>query len=111
VAIGHYITWQSLSYTVCESAGRRIEEFALWLRGQAMVQATVERLICGNPGDVRPVGAGVSELRIHYGPGYRVYFQQRGSMLVILLAGGDKSTQAKDIKSAQDLARNFMEDQ
>ena len=54
---------------------------------------------------------GVSELRIHYGPGCRVYFQQRGSMLVILLAGGDKSTQAKDIKSAQDLSRNFKEDE
>ena len=56
-----------------------------------------------------PLGREFSELRIHYEPGYRVYFQQRGSMLVILLAGGDKSTQAKDIKSAQDLARNFKE--
>jgi len=88
-----------------------------WLRGlrdlraKAFIQARIERVICGNPGDVRPVGAGVSELRIHYGPGYRVYFQQRGSMLVILLAGGDKSTQAKDIKSAQDLAQNFKEDE
>ena len=96
---------------------RRTEVFARWLRGlrdlraKAFIQARIERVICGNPGDVRPVGAGVSELRIHYGPGYRVYFQQRGSMLVILLAGGDKSTQAKDIKSAQDLARNFMEDE
>ncbi|MFM8277179.1 MAG: type II toxin-antitoxin system RelE/ParE family toxin [Cyanobium sp.] len=76
-----------------------------------MVQARVERLICGNPGDVRAVGAGVSELRINYGPGYTVYFQQQGSMLIILLAGGDKSTQAKDIKSAQDLARNYKEDE
>jgi len=97
---------------------RRTEEFARWLRGlrdlraKAFIQARIERgVISGNPGDVRPVGAGVSELRIHYGPGYRVYFQQRGSMLVILLAGGDKSTQAKDIKSAQDLAQNFKEDQ
>jgi putative addiction module killer protein len=79
-------------------------------QGQGVLQARIERFICGNPGDVRPVGAGVSELRIHYGPGYRVYFQQRGSMLVILLAGGDKSTQAKDIKSSQGLARNFKED-
>jgi putative addiction module killer protein len=75
-----------------------------------LVQARVERLICGNPGDVRPVGAGVSELRINYGPGYRVYFQQRGTVLIILLAGGDKNTQAKDIQSAIDLARNFKED-
>ncbi len=58
-----------------------------------------------------PLGAGVSELRIKYGPGYRVYFQRRGSMLVILLAGGDKSTQANDIRTAQDLARNLKEDE
>jgi putative addiction module killer protein len=95
---------------------RRTEEFAGWLRGlpdlraKAFIQARIERVICGNPGDVRPVGAEVSELRIHYGPGYRVSFQQRGLMLVILLAGGDKSTQIKDIKTAQDLARNFKED-
>ena len=97
-------------------AVRRTEEFARWLRGfrdlraKSLVQARVERLICGNPGDVRPVGAGVSELRINYGPGYRVYFQQRGTVLIILLAGGDKNTQAKDIQSAIDLARNFKED-
>jgi putative addiction module killer protein len=96
---------------------RRTEEFARWLRGlrdlraKAFIQARIERIISGNPGDVRPVGAGVSELRIHYGPGYGVYFQQRGSMLVILLTGGDKSTQAKDIKSGQVLAQNFKEDQ
>ena len=95
---------------------RRTDEFARWLRGlrdlraKAIVQARVERLICGNPGDVRPVGAGVSELRIHFGPGYRIYFQQRGALLIILLAGGDKSTQAKDIKAAIDLANNYTED-
>ena len=75
------------------------------------MQARIERLICGNPGDVRPVGAGVSELRINHGPGYRVYFQQRGTVLIILLAGGDKSTQAKDIQTALELARNFKEDE
>jgi putative addiction module killer protein len=75
------------------------------------VQARIERLICGNPGDVRPVGAGVSELRINHGPGYMVYFQQRGKVLIILLAGGDKSTQAKDIQTAIELARNFKEDE
>ena len=94
---------------------RRTEEFAQWLRGlrdlraKAFIQARIERVICGNPGDVRPVGAGVSERRIHYSPGYKVFFQQRGSMLIILLAGGDKNTQAKDIQSAQDLARNVKE--
>jgi putative addiction module killer protein len=59
----------------------------------------------GNPGDVRPVGEGVSELRIHYGPGYRVYFVQRGSLLIVLLCGGDKSSQAGDIASALKLAK------
>jgi putative addiction module killer protein len=99
------------------TALRRTDEFARWLRGlrdlraKAIVQARVERLICGNPGDVRPVGAGVSELRINFGPGYRVYFQQRGAVLIILLAGGDKSTQAKDIKTAIDLANNYKEDE
>ena len=96
---------------------RRTDEFALWLRGlrdlraKAIVQARVERLISGNPGDVRPVVAGVSELRINFGPGYRVYFQQRGAVLIILLAGGDKSTQAKDIRTAIDLANNYTEDE
>lgn len=61
----------------------------------------------GNPGDVRPVGEGVSELRIDYGPGYRVYFVQRGSELVILLAGGDKRTQDQDIQTALELARHI----
>ena len=96
---------------------RRTDEFARWLRGlrdlraKAIVQARVERLISGNPGDIRPVGAGVSELRINFGPGYRVYFQQRGAVLIILLAGGDKSTQAKDIRTAIDLANNYTEDE
>jgi putative addiction module killer protein len=99
------------------TALRRTDEFARWLRGlrdlraKAIVQARVERLISGNPGDVRPVGAGVSELRINFGPGYRVYFQQRGAVLIILLAGGDKSTQPKDIRTAIDLANSYMEDE
>ena len=96
---------------------RCTKELARWLRclrdlrAKAFIQARLERLICGNPGDVRPVGAGGSELRIHYGPGYRVQLHQRGSLLVILLAGADKSTQAKDIKSALDLALYFKEDE
>lgn len=92
---------------------RKTEVFAAWLDGlrdihaRARVQARVERLAAGNPGDVKSVGEGVSELRIDYGPGYRVYFRKRGRELVILLAGGDKSSQAGDIKMALRLARNL----
>jgi putative addiction module killer protein len=67
----------------------------------------LDHLAMGNPGDVGPVGEGVSELRINYGPGYRVYFSQGGRVLVILLGGGDKSNQARDIKTALRLARNL----
>lgn len=67
------------------------------------------RLASGNPGDVKPVGEGVSELRIDYGPGYRVYFVRRGGALIILLAGGDKSSQARDIRIAMALARDLEE--
>ena len=94
---------------------RKTDAFAEWLDGlcdilaRARVQARIERLAAGNPGDVAPVGEGVSELRINYGPGYRVYFKQRGRELVILLAGGDKSTQARDIKTALRLARDLSE--
>lgn len=90
---------------------RKTEVFARWLdglqdtRGRARVLARIERLAEGNPGDVSPVGEGVSELRIHYGPGYRVYYRKRGGRVVILLAGGDKSSQARDIRTALRLAR------
>ena len=67
----------------------------------------IERLAAGNPGDSKPVGAGVAELRIDYGPGYRVHFTKKGREVVILLAGGDKATQASDIKNALRLARNL----
>jgi putative addiction module killer protein len=67
----------------------------------------IRRLSLGNPGDVRPMGEGVSEMRIDYGPGYRVYFASRGEQLIILLAGGDKQSQARDIKAARALARNL----
>jgi len=70
--------------------------------------ARIERLTTGNLGDVKPVGEGVSELRIDYGPGYRVYYKQYGGCLVILLAGGDKRTQARDIKTALRLAGNLQ---
>lgn len=94
---------------------RKTDVFAEWLdslsdlRGRARIQARIERLAVGNPGDVAPVGEGVSELRISYGPGYRVYFKRRGRALVVLLAGGDKSSQARDIKTALRLARDVSD--
>ena len=92
---------------------RKTEIFAQWLdglrdvRARARVQVRVERLAAGNAGDVEPVGEGISEMRIHYGPGYRVYFKKHGRDVVILLAGGDKRTQSADIKTALRLARNL----
>ena len=92
---------------------RKTDIYAEWidnlrdLQGRARILVRVERLAAGNPGDVMPVGSGVSELRIHFGPGYRVYFTQRGQDLVILLAGGDKSSQATDIQTALQLAKNL----
>lgn len=74
---------------------------------QTRIQARVRSAELGNFGDCEPVGEGVSEMRIHYGPGYRVYFVQRGMEIVILLAGGDKSTQDKDIKTALNLVRQL----
>jgi putative addiction module killer protein len=92
---------------------RQTETFARWFarlrdrRAQRRVQARIDRLQIGNAGDVRPVGEGVLEMRIDYGPGYRVYFVQRGVALVILLAGGDKGTQPRDIVLAHKLARDL----
>lgn len=91
---------------------RQTEVYADWFanlrdrQARARIDVRIRRLSLGNPGDVRPVGEGVSELRIDHGPGYRVYFVQRGSALVILLAGGDKRTQDQDIQIALELARN-----
>jgi putative addiction module killer protein len=73
-------------------------------RAAMRIQARIDRAEDGNFGDCSPVGEGVSEMRIHYGPGYRVYFVKRGMEIVVLLAGGDKSTQGKDIKTAMQLA-------
>lgn len=90
---------------------RQTETFSSWLkdlrdlRGKAKIVARIQRLEDGNPGDVAPVGDGVSEMRIHFGPGYRVYFVNRGGELVMLLCGGDKSSQARDIEAAKKLAR------
>lgn len=92
---------------------RKTEQFALWIdtlrdmKARARIQARIERLALGNPGDVKPVGSGVSELRIDYGPGYRVYFTKVGRAIIILLVGGDKSSQSQDIKNAVLLACNL----
>jgi putative addiction module killer protein len=91
----------------------RSSTFDRWLtklrdrRAAARVLVRVTRLASGNPGDVRPVGAGVSELRIDYGPGYRVYFLQEGERLILLLCGGDKSTQGDDITTAHRIAEQW----
>jgi len=77
------------------------------IRARVRIQARIDRAGLGNFGDCELVGEGVSEMRIHYGPGYRVYFAQRGFEVVILLAGGDKSSQPKDIKRALELARRL----
>lgn len=92
---------------------RQTDEFARWFdslrdrQARARIDARIRRLSLGNPGDVKPVGEGVSELRIDYGPGYRVYFVQHGQTVIVLLAGGDKRTQDADISTARDLARNL----
>ena len=90
---------------------RQTEAYAQWFdglrdrRARARIDVRIRRISLGNLGDVKPVGEGVSELRIDYGPGYRVYFTRQGSTLIVLLAGGDKRTQNRDIKTALDLAR------
>ena len=92
---------------------RRTERFDTWLaalrdsQARARILNRMDRLALGNPGDVRPVGEGVSELRIDYGPGYRVYYVQHGRGVVILLCGGDKRNQARDIEMAKALARQL----
>jgi putative addiction module killer protein len=79
-------------------------------RARTMIATRLMRLAEGLPGDVEPVGDGVSELRIHYGPGYRVYVQRRGRLLLVLLCGGDKSSQARDIVAAKKLAKEWSEE-
>ena len=92
---------------------RQTEVFASWFarlrdrQARARIDVRIRRLSLGNPGDVRPVGEGVSEPRIDYGPGYRVYFVPRGAQVVILLAGGDKRSQNQDIQTVLELARNL----
>ena len=92
---------------------RKTNVYAEWidnlrdLQGRARILVRVERLASGNPGDVKAISGGVSELRVHFGPGYRLYFSQRGDDIVILLAGGDKRTQTRDIQTALQLAKNL----
>jgi putative addiction module killer protein len=78
-------------------------------QAKARIAARIDRLAVGNPGDVKPVGSGVSEMRIHYGPGYRVYFAQRGWKVVVLLCAGDKRTQDTDIKRAIEIAASWKD--
>lgn len=95
---------------------RETEDYAAWFadlkdeRARAKVLVRVRRLALGNPGDVKPVGEGVSEMRISYGPGYRVYFAKLGAVVAVLLGGGDKSTQNTDIKAAIALAKKVKKD-
>jgi putative addiction module killer protein len=92
---------------------RQTVEYSEWFAGlrdrvaKARIDIRIRRLSLGNPGDVKPVGDGVSELRVDYGPGYRVYFIQQGAVVIVLLAGGDKSTQGSDIKAAKKRAREL----
>ena len=94
---------------------RQTPEYAAWFAtlrdrvAKTRIDIRIRRLSLGNPADAKPIGDGVSEVRIDHGPGYRVYFVQRGSVLVVLLAGGDKSTQVQDIRKAKTLARNLKE--
>jgi putative addiction module killer protein len=94
---------------------KQTETFRKWRtklkdeRARTAIALRLTRLAYGHVGDAEPAGQGVSELRIHYGPGYRVYFQRRGDTIIVLLCGGDKSTQAKDIKTAKRLADEWSE--
>ena len=102
-----------IRYTIKMKSIHTTETFDTWFasltdkQAARRIQVRIDRAEDGNFGDCEPVGEGVSEMRIHYGPGYRVYFVQRGLEIVILLAGGDKSTQSKDIKSALKIARQL----
>jgi putative addiction module killer protein len=104
-----------IGYNNCVIEMRKTDVFARWLdhlndvQTRARILVRIERLAAGNPGDVKPVGDGVSEMRIDYGPGYRVYYKQFGMCMIILLAGGGKKTQARDIKTALRLASNLKE--
>jgi putative addiction module killer protein len=92
---------------------RKTDEFDKWLsaladqRAVAKIASRIERLGLGNPGHVKPVGEGISEMRVTHGPGYRIYYKQTGKTIVLILCGGDKSTQSKDIQRAKEIARQL----
>jgi putative addiction module killer protein len=94
---------------------RQTEEFERWLKrlrdptARAKVLIRLRRIALGNPGDVRPVGSGISEMRVDYGPGYRVYFTQRGALLILILCGGDKTTQQRDIERAREIVARLKD--
>ena len=95
---------------------KQTETFRKWRvrlkdgRIRALIASRLDRLAFGNAGDVKPVGHGISELRIDYGPGYRIYFQKQGTTIIILLCGGDKNTQTKDIQTAKRLAAEWSKE-
>ena len=95
---------------------KQTETFRKWRirvkdeRIRALIASRLDRLAFGNAGDVKPVGGGISELRIDHGPGYRVYFMKRGNTIIILLCGGDKNTQTKDIQTAKRLAADWSKE-
>lgn len=103
-----------MGYTIIVRV-EKTDEYAEWIdalkdhAGRARVLLRIERLIAGNPGQYRNLTDGVAELKVDFGPGYRVYYTKRGTRLLLLLAGGDKSTQQKDIQLAIKLAKNFKE--
>lgn len=94
---------------------KQTETFRKWFvglrdeRAATAIAARLDRLAFGHAGDARPIGKGISELRIHHGPGYRVYFQQRGATIIVLLCGGDKGSQQRDVRTALSLANQWEE--
>jgi putative addiction module killer protein len=114
-AVRHVAENTPVNYSSQVSKVVRSDTFDRWLRklkdrrAAARVLVRIDRLADGNPGDVKPVGEGISELRINYGPGYRVYYLQDGDELILLLCGGDKSTQDDDIKNAKRIAKEWKE--
>jgi putative addiction module killer protein len=107
--------WYFINYILVLLEFKQTETFRKWRlrlkdeRARALIASRLDRLAFGHAGNVKPVGRGISELRIDHGPGYRVYFQRRGSTIIILLCGDDKSTQEKDIQTAKRLAREWSE--